>query len=404
MNRPLSLLDFTPEAAAEPAAASRRLASVDILRGGVMVLMVLDHVRDYLHSQAFLFDPLDLERSYPLLFATRWITHFCAPVFVMLAGVSAWLQFARGKSRPELSRFLATRGLWLVLMELTVISFGWSFGLDFLFLQVIWAIGWSMVALAALVWLPWRAVLAVGVAIVAGHNLLDPVRPADLGALAPLWSVLHAPGPILAEGRLLGFVAYPLLPWIGVMALGFGLGPIFTQAAPRRRFLLCAVGGGMVVLFLLLRATGVYGDPDGWTGQASPARTVMDFLSTTKYPPSLLYACMTLGPALLLLPLLETLRGRWAEPWATFGAVPFFFYIAHIYIAHALSALASLASGYPVWGIDDLFRNGQALQGFGYPLPVVYGVWLAVTAALYLPCRWFAGVKRRNPGGVLSYL
>ncbi|HEY8615163.1 DUF1624 domain-containing protein [Phenylobacterium sp.] len=382
----------------------QRLASIDLLRGLVMVIMVLDHVRDFFHDQALAFDPLDLERTYPLLYATRWITHFCAPVFVFLAGVSAWLQFARGKTRLELSRFLLTRGLWLVLMELTVISFGWHWRLDFLFLQVIWAIGWSMVALAGLVWLPWKVVLAVGAGILLGHNLLDGVQAQDLGAAAPAWALLHQQAPILIAGKLWGLVAYPLLPWIGVMALGYGLGPAFLQPERRRHVLLLGLGGGMVLLFVLLRATQVYGDPDGWRVWPAPGRTAMDFLSTTKYPPSLLYACMTLGPALLLLPALEKLKGRWAEPWATFGAVPFFFYIAHIYLAHAASSLLALAQGYPAWGVSDIFRNGQALQGFGLPLAWTYLIWVAAVVALYLPCRWFAGVKRRHPGGVLSYL
>lgn len=388
-----------------PALPARdRVASVDMLRGLVMVIMALDHVRDFFHAQALAFDPLNLERTYPLLYATRWVTHFCAPVFVFLAGVSAFLQLARGKTRAELSRFLLLRGLWLILMEVTVIGFGWSFSLDFLFLQVIWAIGWSMIALAALVWLPWQGVLAVGVAIVAGHNLLDPVRAKDLGQLASLWSFLHEPGPILTGGALRGFLAYPVLPWMGLMAVGYGAGRLFTQAPDHRRRMLLLAGAALILAFFVLRAAGIYGDADAWAVHSTPAKTAMDFLSTTKYPPSLLYVCMTIGPALIGLALLERVKGRWAEPWLTFGAVPFFFYILHIYLAHALSSALALATGYPAWGVADLFRNPQVLQGFGVSLGATYLVWLTVVAALYLPCRWFAEQKRRHSGGWMSYL
>jgi uncharacterized membrane protein len=384
--------------------ASSRIASVDILRGVVMALMALDHVRDFFHVQALQFDPLDFAQSYPALFATRWATHFCAPVFVFLSGVSIHLQRTRGRSHGGLSRRLLARGLWLVLIELTLVGFAWSFSFDFLFLQVIWAIGWSMVALAALVWLPTPVVLAIGLAIVAGHNLLDPLQPAQFGALAPLWSALHESGPILVDGQLVGFFAYPLIAWVGVMALGYGLGPVFRLDPPVRRRTLYALGAGAVATFVLLRLLDGYGDANNWEVQATFAQTAMDVLSTTKYPPSLQFLCMTLGPALLSLPLLEHLRGRAAEPWMTFGAVPFFFYVLHIYLAHGLSAALSLAQGYPVWGVGDLFRGAQGLQGFGVSLPTTYGVWLLVLALLYPPCRWFAALKRGRRDWWLSYL
>lgn len=387
-----------------PGSSSSRIASVDILRGLVIALMALDHVRDFFHAQALQFDPLDLEQSYPVLFATRWVTHFCAPVFVFLSGVSAYLQGAQGRSRAGLSRRLLTRGLWLVFLELTLIGFAWNFSFDFLFLQVIWAIGWSLVVLAALVWLPTPAVLAIGFAIVAGHNLLDPLQPDQFGVLAPLWRALHEGGPILVDGRLVGFFAYPLIAWIGVMALGYGLGPVFRLEPPARRRTLYALGAGAVALFGLLRLLDGYGDANAWEVQTSFARTAMDFLATTKYPPSLQFLCMTLGPALLALPLLERMRGRAAEPWITFGAVPFFFYVLHVFLAHGLSAALSLAQGYPVWGVADLFRGAQGLQGFGVSLLATYGVWLLVLALLYPPCRRFAGLKRRRRDWWLSYL
>ena len=392
------------EAHEPPALAVNRIASVDILRGMVMALMALDHVRDFFHAQALQFDPLDFAQSYPALFATRWVTHFCAPVFVFLSGVSVYLQRTQGRSRGGLSRRPLTRGLWLVFIELTVVGFGWSFSFDFLFLQVIWTIGWSMVVLAAMVWLPTPAILAIGLVIVAGHNLLDPLQPAQFGPLAPLWSALHESGPILVEGRLVGFFAYPLIAWIGVMALGYGLGPVFRLDTPARRRTLYALGAGAVAMFVLLRLLDGYGDANSWEVQATFAQTAMDFLATTKYPPSLQFLCMTLGPALLLLPLLERLRGRAAEPWITFGAVPFFFYVLHVYLAHGLSVGLSLAQGYPVWGVGDLFRGAQGLQGFGVPLLATYGVWLLVLALLYPLCRWLAAFKGRRRDWWLSYV
>jgi uncharacterized membrane protein len=383
---------------------SARLASVDILRGIVIGLMALDHVRDFFHVDAFLFDPLDVDRTSPALFATRWITHFCAPVFVFLAGVSAFLQSSR-LSRSGLARRLATRGLWLLLLEVTVIGFAWNFSFDFLFLQVIWAIGWSMLALAALIWLPASALLGLGVAILALHNLLDPVRPDQLGNWAPLWAALHESGPILLGGELRGFFAYPVLPWIGVICFGYGVGPIFRMEPARRRQMLKLIGASLIGLFVALRLADLHGEPNGWEYQADFGRTAMDWLSTTKYPPSLQFAAMTLGPALLLLALLERLKGAAAEPWLTFGAVPLFVYVLHIYIAHGLAVAIGAAQGYPLWGVGDLFRGGAAnLQGWGFSLPVVYAIWLAVLAILYPPARWFARLKRRRSDWWLSYL
>jgi uncharacterized membrane protein len=240
--------------------------------------------------------------------------------------------------------------------------------------------------------------------IVLGHNLLDPLTPAGFGAAAPLWMALHEAGPILDGGGLRGFFAYPLLPWIGVIALGYGLGPVFLLEARARRRVLLLLGGAALAAFFALRGLDVYGDPDRWTVQTSGARTVMDFLSTTKYPPSLLYICMTIGPALMLLPALERLKGGAAEPWATFGAVPFFAYVLHVYLAHGLAVLVGLSQGYPVWGVADLFRRPEVLNGWGVPLLGVYAVWLGVLALLYPACRWFAALKRRRHDWWLSYL
>ena len=392
----------TADGLAERIDAKSRIRSIDILRGVVIVLMALDHVRDYYSYEMQLFDALDLERTYPALYATRWITHFCAPVFVFLAGVSAFLQGQR-KSNAELSRFLLLRGLWLILLEFTVLSFGWSFATGFLFLQVIWAIGVSMIALAALVWLPWQVVLGVGVAIIAGHNLLDPVTPEQLGGFALFWTAVHEGG-LLGGRPPEGLLAYPVLPWAGVIAAGYGAGRAFVLEQQARRRVLLIAGAGLVMLFLLLRLTEAYGDPNGWETQRNWARTVMDVLDTTKYPPSLVFVCMTIGPALLLLPLLERVRGPAMEPWVTFGCVPFFFYVLHLYLIHGSARVLAAANGYPELGVATAFRNPEAMQGWGYSLPVVYLVWIMVVAALYVPCHWFAGVKRRRKDWWLSYL
>ena len=379
---------------------SGRIASIDILRGMVMVIMALDHVREFFHAQALAFDPLDPQQSYPALYATRWITHFCAPVFVFLSGVSAYLQAARGKPKAKLSVFLLTRGLWLLFLELTVIGFGWNFRLDFIFLQVIWAIGVSMIVLSGLVWLPARAVLLVGAAILAGHHLLDPVTADQWGVFA----FLHEQTPIIIGGEFSGFIIYPLIPWIGLMAFGYGFGEVFTWGDQRRRSALFLAGAAMVLTFAFLRFTELYGDANRWGDQGAFVKTAMDFLSTTKYPPSLLFVLMTIGPALMLLPALERFKGAFAEPWLSFGAVPFFFYVLHIYLAHGLSAIVSAYKGHPVWGVADIFRRPEYIHGPDYSLSGTWIMWVAVVAILYLPCRWFAKLKREKPGGWLSYL
>lgn len=386
-----------------------RLASLDILRGLVIVFMILDHVRDFLHADAARFDPLDPTRTTALLFATRWITHLCAPTFVFLAGTSAWLQRARGKSTRALSRLLLTRGAWLVLLELTVIGFGWSFSIPFLiFLQVIWAIGCALMALAACVWLPRTAVLALGVAIIAGHNLLDPLTPERWGAWANLWTALHVPGVWRHDGVPYVLDVYPLLPWCGVLLFGYGMGPVFLLPAARRERLLVGLGLAMLAAFLVLRYFNTYGNPDPWQPQPTAAQSLMAFLRVEKYPPSLCYVLVTLGPVLALIPLLERWRGPPARFFMAFGAVPLFAYVLHIYIAHALAVLLRLATGQSLAGQFDQMRvlvtDPTLLAGSGFPLAVVYAAWLAIVLALYPLCRWYAAVRARRRDWWLSYL
>ena len=375
-----------------------------MLRGLVIVLMVIDHVRWFLSAARF--DPTDPARTPLALFFTRWVTHFCAPVFMLLAGTGAWLALGRGRSRAALSRYLATRGLWLILLELTVARLGWQFNLDYGYsgALVFWALGWSMIALAVLVRLPLPAVAALGLGMIALHNLTDPIEPASWGRLAWLWTVLHVPGDLepLAGKHL--FVLYPLVPWIGVMAAGYAFGPVTALPSQRRTRLCVGLGVALTLVFVLLRATNRYGDPAPWTVQANGWRTALSFLNTTKYPPSLLFLLMTLGPAIAALPWLDRVRGRAADALLVLGRVPLFFWLLHVPLIH----LVALGLSQVRYGevIPWLVRNPPTPlpDGYGYGLPVVYAVTAAVVAALYPVCRWFAGVKRRRRDPWLGYL
>lgn len=377
--------------------APARVPSIDILRGLVMVLMALDHVRDFFTDVRF--DPLDLAQTSTPLFLTRWITHFCAPTFVLLAGVSAYLMSQRC-SRAELSRFLFTRGLWLVALEVTLMSLVWTFNLRYdhgLFLQVIWAIGASMIALAALIHLPLRTIALFSMVMIAGHNLLDGVAPQSLGAWAPLWSLLHVFGPIPHA-----FVAYPLIPWIGVMSLGYCIGTLFELDAQQRAQRFLWLGAASLTTFVVLRATNVYGDPSAWTLQGTTLQTLLAFVNVQKYPPSLHYLLITLGVGFLLLAVFESARGKVSEVLRTFGRVPLFFYVLHVALAHLAAGVVGYATGFGVALLTADFLRVPQQWGFG--LPVVYLAWALVVATLYPACRWFAAVKRRRGDWWLSYL
>jgi len=290
--------------------SAERLPALDQLRGLVMILMALDHTRDFFASAPF--DPLDLAATTPAYFLTRWVTHFCAPVFVLLAGLGAYLYGSRGRTCAQVSRFLLLRGLLLIVLELTVVNFGWHFDEQpgFYLLQVIWALGWSMLALAGLVWLPVWAVGAVGALMIVGHNLLDSFRSPPLGLPDWLWTILHVPGNLYVRGGAQVFVLYPLVPWIGVMALGYALGPLFLRPAPERHRWLIALGLALSLAFILLRLINRYGDPLPWEPQRTALWAVFAFLNAEKYPPSLDFLLMTLGPALLLLAWLDRAPGR----------------------------------------------------------------------------------------------
>lgn len=378
-----------------------RVQSVDIVRGGVMVLMALDHVRDFVTNLRI--QPENLERGSAALFATRWITHFCAPAFFLLAGVGVGIAKARGATNKELTRFLLTRGLWLIIAELTFTAVFWRFDLNLmpLFGIVLWALGWSMIVMAALIWLPSPLLAGLSIATISLHNLADSVRPADFGALAPLWHFLHVPG-FAIPGTLL--VAYPLVPWVAVMALGFVLADTYTWDAERRRRFLIRAGIAATVLFIALRALNGYGNPQPWTAQRTPALSVASFLNVTKYPPSLLFLLMTLGPTLVVLAASERWKGRVSQWLQVYGNVPFFFYCVHILVAHALGVVLALIQGGELRRIPVVLDPSSLPAWYGVSLPGVYVAWAIVVLLMYFPCRWFARIKRTRGEWWLRYL
>ena len=396
---------LTPPSATAPAATRPpRLDSVDLLRGVVMIIMALDHVRDFFSSARF--DPTDLTQTTTALFYTRWITHFCAPVFVLLAGTGAYLSLGRGRSKADLSRFLLTRGLWLALLEITVIKLAFQ-SIDYTvtggyILQVIWALGWSMVALAALIHLPMRALVLVSAIMIAGHNLLDGIAPEAFGAFAWLWPLLHVPTATAGEpGGAQVVVIYPLIPWIGVMALGYALGALLGREdlrfdATKRRRTLIALGTALTVGFVALRFANIYGDSSRWAMQKTSIFTLLSFLNTTKYPPSLLFLLMTLGPALIALALCEHWQGRSATFVRIFGRVPLFYYVMHAVLISNLAVA--------IWIYLERTGRQPTPETGGWGLPVVYLIWFGIVAALYPLCRWFAEVKARRRDAWLSYL
>lgn len=380
-----------------------RLSSIDFLRGLVMVIMALDHVRDYFWDVRF--DPLDLEQTNGALFMTRWITHFCAPIFVLLAGLSAGMMAGR-RTTAELSRFLLTRGIWLIFIEFTVITYGWTFQpiTNFFILQVIWAIGISLVVMSALVWTPKWFIASFALIVVFGHNLLDfGLFPAavPLNAAGPFWHALHN----MVFTLDLGFptiVAYPIIPWIGVMPLGYLLADLYKMETAKRQQLLVRIGLSAIILFVFLRVINIYGEPNLMVAQKDMLWNFFAFINVTKYPPSLLYLLITLGPGLIVLSYAEKWRGRFVNWMVVFGQVPFFYYVIHIYVIH-LAALAAAEYQGVGWRmvIGDPFTFSPR---YGFSLPVVWVVWIILVVALYPVCKWFADIKKRKKHWWLSYL
>ncbi|PZR38032.1 MAG: hypothetical protein DI538_10720 [Azospira oryzae] len=375
-----------------------RIASIDIARGCIMVVMALDHVRDYFHTDAQLFQPTDLTRTNAALFFTRFITHFCAPTFVLLAGTSIYLSLQR-KTKSELARFLITRGLWLMLLDLIVMRaiFFFNFYYDATVLTVLWAFGLAMVFMAAFIWLPRLAVLGVGVVFIALQHFLPPV-PALTGiGVFPL-------GP-----QTLFIISYPLLPWLGIMMTGYALGELYTSpiSSPQRRQKLFVYGGVALLLFILLRFINLFGDPVAWTTQDTPLFTVLSFLNVSKYPASLLFVLMTVGVTLLLLALLEEVNPSQWKFVHVFGRVPLFYFLLHFLLAHVIALALYLIKTGKSWSELDLHFD-KSLGGItsegGYTLPWVYVAWIGVVVICYPVCRWYDQYKSTHTKWWLSYL
>ncbi|MDF2187794.1 heparan-alpha-glucosaminide N-acetyltransferase domain-containing protein [Paraflavitalea sp. CAU 1676] len=401
-----------PAATPPRVVAASRIASIDLLRGLIMIIMALDHVRDYFHADAFINDPTDLTKTTPILFFTRWITHFCAPLFMFLSGISAYISGGR-KSKKELSVFLLTRGLWLIVLELTVVHWAWYFnflgrGVD---LTVIWALGLSMILLAALIHLPRWGIATISLAMIFGHNLLDGIHVPGNTLQGFGWALLHEQRPFFVDGFMV-LVGYPIVPWVGVMGLGYCLGQVFARDFPaeQRRRLLTLLGFATIALFIIIRAINVYGDGQPWSRQPTFMYTVLSFLNTVKYPPSLLYLLMTIGPALLFLAWTEREPGWLGRQVSVIGRVPMFYYLLHLYLIHLLAMFATSFSGHR-WG-DMLLdyslwtgRSSAQLEGYGFSLGITYLVWVLVVVLLFPLCKWYDQYKRTHKDQWwLSYL
>lgn len=394
----------TASGASETADSGRaRLESIDVVRGLIMILMALDHTRDFFAIPGQ--NPTDLGNASAGLFLTRWVTHFCAPVFFLLTGTGAYLALRR-RSRSELAHFLFTRGLWLIFLETVVVRcIAYQFNADYrvTMLLVLWALGWSMIVLSTLVRLPASLVTALGALLIVGHNLFDSVKWAS-----PLWSILHSPGFVVSTPNYVVFAAYPLVPWVGVTAVGYGLGQVYRWSTERRRAFLLRLGFGLSLAFLAFRGINAYGDPSHWVRQKTALFTVLSFLNTTKYPPSLLFLLMTLGPAMILLWSVDRATPRLLRPVLLIGKVPLFYYVLHFMLIHLLAvATCYVRYGSAHWMFEspDLGQYPfSAPPGWGYSLPVVYLIWTLVVVAMYPLCRWFAALKQRRSDPWLSYL
>ncbi len=401
---PAPAIDSVP---ARPTTESRRIDSVDLLRGIVMILMALDHTRDFVGNAST--NPTNLATTTAALFFTRWITHFCAPTFSLLTGVGAFLMLRR-RTRREVSRFLFTRGIWLIVLEFTVSRFLWQFNVDYhvTYLIVLWALGWSMIVLSGLIFLPTSAIAAISIAIIALHNLFDGMSPPATAAGRLVWFILHRPGPLYSREGMMVFLGYPLIPWIAIMSLGFSIGVVFTWPTERRRSFLLKAGLGCVIGFFVLRFLNIYGDPFPWSVQKSGGFTALSFSNVTKTPPSLLFVLMTVGPALLFLRWADSSTPRILRPALTIGRVPFFYYIAHVLVIHLLVTVEAFAR----YGSASIVTQSPTLDRFpmteppGWPasLPVVYAAWALVVVILYPLCRWYARYKREHDYAWLGYL
>ena len=410
-NSPAAVARTTPSAVSAP---SPRIVSVDVLRGIVMVIMALDHSRDFLTNRHFA--PEDLAHTSGALFFTRFITHYCAPVFAFLAGTGAFLSTSRGKSLQELSRFFVTRGLWLLLLEFTVVDFAWGF-VPWAHGGVIWILGWSMIMMALIVRLPVRWIAVLGLGMIATHNLLDRINPASFGKFDWIWIFLHSPGHFVIGDHFLFSVRYVLIPWVGVMAVGFAFGKLLLRSDRRKWTLILGIAA--TILFFVLRGINLYGNgvaglPFGYPRSAGPwsiqptiSLTVISFFNTLKYPPSLDYLLMTLGPSLILLGLMDRAKAArgLSRVLLVFGRVPLFYYVLHIYLLNVMAKLATLAFHQPIFHGTVIAETAQRPAGYGHGLPFIYATWVFAVAILYVPCRWFMDFRGRHRDWTwLSYL
>ncbi|MFI5155751.1 MAG: DUF1624 domain-containing protein [Chitinophagales bacterium] len=379
----------------------KRIESIDLLRGLIMIIMALDHVRDYFHYDSFFIDPTDLSKTTALLFFTRWITHFCAPLFAFLSGISAFLS-GQKKTKKELSSFLLKRGIWLILLENTVMNFGWYFNPSFNFFgpQVLTALGASMICLAALIYLPRKYILIIGMVLVGGHNALDSIHVSDDHFPSYIWGFLHERHRFAFLG--IHFVtAYPIIPWIGIMSLGYCMGNVFTEQYGKsaRKIFLLATGLGAIAVFILLRLVNLYGDLHPWTSQSSQLFSMLSFVNLTKYPPSLDYLLLTVGVGLIFLAIMEKPLNRFGQILCTYGRVPFFFYVLHIYIIHLGALAAAVITGYrwtDMTRFERMVSGVPWLKGYGFSLGTVYLIWAILVVGLYPLCKWYDQYKMNH--------
>jgi uncharacterized membrane protein len=377
--------------------SKNRIESIDLLRGLVMVIMALDHTRDFFHAYSHIYNPMDPNHSSLAIAFTRWITHFCAPIFCLLAGLSAFL-YGKNKTKGELSAFLLKRGIWLVLIELSLVNFAWSFSVQFgaIILQVIWALGISMMVLAALIHLPKTLIFIFSCIVIFGHNLLDNLH-FDGNVF---WAIIHDGGKFdLSKDHFL-IIAYPVVPWIAVMSLGYRMGSLYDLSfdSIKRKKILNIAGFSAIALFIVLHWTNLYGNTWPWKHYDTISKTLMSFSNLRKYPPSLLFLLMTLGPAMIFLANAENFKGRMVEFFSTFGRVPFFFYVLHIYVIHFIALIFAQLSGFG-WQIMILpssIFHAPELKSFGFPLWVVYVVWLGAIALTYPLCKKFDKYKMNH--------
>ena len=377
---------------------SKRIESIDLLRGLIMIIMALDHTRDFFHKDALTGDPLNPETTTSILYFTRWVTHFCAPTFVFLSGLSAWLQSQR-KTKKELSRFLISRGFWLIFVDLTIMSLGLTADIHFgiFVLETLWSIGASMVILGLVIRLPFKVILALGLLIFFGHNLLDFAEQAREGNVPLWWNLLHRVTIAPLWGKHSLFIFYPFLSWTGLMLLGYCCGRLFTDATPEhRKKILLTTGVSAILFFVALRWANIYGDPRPWVEQKNTLKTFFAFMNVQKYPPSLLFLCATVGPGLIFLALVKNTGGKLVKIISVYGRVPFFYFIVHFYILHIATVIAYLLRGHSIAegmkGLPGLpFKF--AAPGEGYSLLTVYGIWIAAVIIMYPLCKWYDNYK-----------